>query len=90
MHGLMASEPRMMVAALIPTAEVEMKRLPSGEIGVRVQRLRMNGRTYTKAQFISWYTNEIMRKGTPPHMRTTSRRFRAGSRRTKRYARDSR
>jgi hypothetical protein len=48
--------------------------------------ITFNGRRYTPKQFGDYLRNEILRKGLPAHMRTTSPRWRAGTRRTKRIA----
>lgn len=45
------------------------------------------GKRYTAKAFADFIRNEIFRKGTRPILRTTSPRFRAGTRRTKRLAR---
>lgn len=57
---------------------------------IRTRHLIFRGRKYTVQQFSNWCENEIFRKGTRPVIRTTSPRFRAGTRRTKRYARATR
>lgn len=55
-----------------------------------VTHLIYGGRKYTPTQFMDYCRNEIFRKGSRPHLRTRSPRWRAGTRRTKKLARASR
>lgn len=55
-----------------------------------VTRLIYGEREYTPAQFMDYCRNEIFRRGSRPHLRTRSPRWRAGTRRTKKLARASR
>lgn len=49
-----------------------------------------NDRKYTPAQFMDYYRNEVLRKGNRPHVLTRSPRWRAGTRRSKKFARATR
>jgi len=63
---------------------------PPAVLSFRAYKITMNGRQYTGPQFVDWFVNEIMRKNSRPILRTTSARFRAGTRRNKRIARATR
>jgi hypothetical protein len=58
---------------------------PTGEVQVLARHLIFNGKPYTAKTFGDYIRNEVFRKNSPSHTRTTSRRWRAGTRRTKRY-----
>lgn len=52
---------------------------------VPIDYVIFNDRKYASAQFMDYYRNEILRKGNRPHVLTRSRRWRAGTRRNKKF-----
>lgn len=78
------------ISVLLPNDGVTLTRTPSGLIEGQARYMIFNGRKYTPRQFRDWCENEIFRKGSKSVLRTTSPRFRAGTRRTKRIARATR
>ena len=81
---------RDIVVEVKTSAVQNMRQDETGRLHFDAPRIIFNGREYTAPQFGDWFRNEILRKGRMPVERTTSKRYRAGTRRTKRLAHGAR
>lgn len=78
------------LSMLIHNDDVTFDRLANGQIQGSARYCYMGGKRYTAKGLADFIRNEIFRKGSRPHLRTRSPRWRAGTRRTKKYARAAR
>lgn len=70
--------------------DVRLARGTDGSLHITSRYFRFRGKRYTSEGLANYIRNEIFRKNSKPLTRTTSERFRAGTRRTKRIARATR
>lgn len=73
------------IGFIIAKEDVTLRRNPDGTITGSARYLWHRGRRYTPQGIVDYFNNEIARKGTSSRVRTTSRAYRAGSRRTKKH-----
>lgn len=66
---------------------VGMVRHRDGQMSFHIEHIWLNQKRYTVRGLESYFINEVFRKNSQPVLRTASKRFRAGTRRTKRLAR---
>lgn len=74
------------LALTFDRAEMTVRRNPDGTVTFNIPHAWCCGTRLLYRPWLNHYINEHLRKGLPSVHRTHSRKFRAGTRRTKRYA----